>query len=197
MTDLNYLEGDNCEEEEQGFACRLFGLFYEDLLREMLQKLGYQIIEYYRGGRGCAKYFDFVLKKDNEYFLAEAKCQPRALGENWRNFNDDCVNKIQSDLKRKEKSNLAGIARNFFKAEAENAARSKLNIGNEVNFKRMIIWWKKGMNSAAIEVNNKEYSVGIKSIFEMLKNTHNTLVTLEKYKKWSEKLFKSLEETLR
>jgi len=199
MTDLNYLEGHNCEEQEQGFVCRLFGLFYEDLLGGMLNNFGYEVKGPYRGGRGCAEYFDFVLKKDNEYFLAEAKCQPRALGKKWYEFDKNCAEKIEQELRSKERSNLAGISKKFFSDEAENTARRKLNIGDEVNFKRMIIWWKKQIDpaNAKIKVNNKEYSVEIKSIYEMLQQTHNRRELFTKYKEWSGKLFDLLEETLR
>ena len=198
------LELSDLEKDEAEFQRRLFGLFYEDLLVPIFEAKGYKASRKKKDGTlfmlckdgKCTRYAaDFLLEKNGEFYLAEAKSwpccnlSPHGLAPLLKSF-------FEENKPIKGAKSLAGFFnKNFFDKDVYWLDESKQH--NKTK-NRIILWWKSG-ECEPFELNSLHFQVF--SIYDeitiMIKKSDNAykkvfLDALNKYNDYSNELFNAL-----
>jgi len=68
----------SCDCERANYLARIFAIFYEELLECWLENKGFESKGrpsiYDKNGKWLRKTYDYTLKKNNKYYIVEAKC---------------------------------------------------------------------------------------------------------------------------
>jgi len=200
------------ESDKAEFQRRLFGLFYEELLMPIFEVKGYKVQKKEDGAlfkpmlykdNKCTRYAaDYLLEKDKESYLVEAKCYPRynsspkevahLLKSYFDNF-DFRENKPKGETEKGAKSLVYWFNPNFFDEEVYWDKDKQHKTQN-----RIIMWWKSGICEFKL---NNGLNFQVFSIYDeitiMIKKSDDAhkkvfLDALNNYNDYSNELFNAL-----
>ena len=159
------------------FRAKLLGLIYEELLDEWLKRRGYNVVKGdYRKGKykGNKTAVDFIVRKNNRTYVAEAKC--------WPAYQEGRLKTLSISTIRRAKEEVGNFMNkdfvNFYECEF-----GKLT-------DKILFWWDFNKEDKKFLLKELGLSdiVSIRKIMEELKGSR----TIRKYKNWTNELFKGL-----
>jgi hypothetical protein len=178
------------EGEGNRFRARLFGIFYENLMRDWFRLQHYEAPDgkpaLYKKGKYMYRTYDFYVEKSKHGYLVEAKC--------WVTYNNGYFKKLTA-------SNAAEMAKSHDALEKFldiNLSEYEVKVDGTLKDvkSKALLWWdyEEGDKKSIMKTMKIGELWSIRTAIDDLRTSRHSghLLTVKKYEDWSTQLFNAL-----